>query len=476
VVDQLERVGRHTERFLLDQIFNVSTRLESADARYLSEAERHSFACFNSNDVGGRNLESYLNLIVRVSAPQPIDQYKFYSNAKDRVRNGEPLSKVMLLPEFSFERSEASHRQLWRTLINSLEEFDSATIGHMIRHAIESITDYSALDSADLSIGLRHSTLPFSILKMLDVGGWHDRDGRHRDNVDDNVKEIAEWIYGLGTHSGEGITDALVSPSRGIIGWHDVLIFRLYSCIDRNSSLFNLHRALTHFADPNAPLEGVPLSHIVITEMRMMSQRIFQHFKAQYIETGRNIFADIRQLDLDQLAGKFRLHVHAKINAGHVSDASVQSAVAACKTAMKAFIVYQLTNKLVSGGIGCGYYDGTGNADQGDIFQQMNAYLFGVCFATTQQNDGHRYFIEYLLAGFERFDGTDSETRRPSIDRVTVVLDPPALKAYWSAHREAIFQRKFDTLSEEVVTPNYTMSYAAGVPVVLTMLEHFLQT
>jgi hypothetical protein len=59
---------------------------------------------------------------------------------------------------------------------------------------------------------------------------------------------------------------------------------------------------------------------------------------------------------------------------------------------------------------------------------------------------------------------------------VTTVLDAQKLKAYWVAHRHSILERKFDTLQQEVVTPNYVMPYSNGVPVVLKMLEDFVES
>ena len=356
-ISGLEMEGKKNESFLIEKIFNVATRLDSTDTSRLTEGQRRSYACFNSDSAGGRNLETYLNLIVRVTPPQISNQYKYYENLKDRVKRGEPLSTIIAGEElFSFKCNEFSHEQLWRVLVNSLEEFDSALIGGLIRHAVAAITDYSKLDSSHLGIGLRQSSMAYTLLKLLDAGGWSDRRGLHRDNTDENIAGIAEWIFGEGQHSGEGILELLANPARGIQGLHDALVFRLYSCSDRGGSLFTLQRALVRHSDPRASATGV-LTQVVIPEMRKMSQTVFLTFKEQYISSKRNVFFAIDDLSFEELTGQFSGYVQREVDTGRFSQEQLSSAVAQCKTTLKAFTVYQLTNKQISSGVGCGYYD-----------------------------------------------------------------------------------------------------------------------
>ncbi len=472
---KLEAGGRHSEKLLLVQLFDVTTRLGgTTDASRVSEAVRSSLACFNSDDVGGRNLETYLNLIVRVAPPKKEKQYKFYANAKDKLKDGAPLWQVFADDVFSFDRSEETHDQFWRVLINSLEEFNSAAITAIIRYALSTFVDYSALDNSKLGIGLRNSKMPYTLLKLLDVGGWHDGRGLHRDNSDENVMEIADWIFGLGSHSGEGVLESLTDPARGVLGWHDVLRFRLYSCIDRGGALYNLQRALTHHSDPQAPVTGLTTG-IVVFEMRRISQRIFQLFKSQYITSRRNLFREIDDLTLDALAGKFQLHVKKEVAVGGISQDELDQRVAECKTSMKGFNIYQLTNKLVSSGVGCGRYDEIGDKDQGGIFVAMNEYLFGVCFQVSEANDGYRYFVDYLLGGFEAvFDAPDGKWRRPRISSMTSVLDKQCLTEYWRTHSVGVRARSFELELTEVFTPNYRLRYSEGVPMLFDELDTLL--
>ncbi|HEV8015317.1 MAG TPA: P-loop NTPase fold protein [Stellaceae bacterium] len=473
LTSKLTEEGRQNERFLLDKVFDIDTRLDSKESSGISEAARRSYACFNSDIVGGRNLETYLNLIVRVTAPQVEEEYRFYSNTKDRIRDGEAISKVLAEVDFSFERSETSHNELWRVLINSLGEFDHASISLLIDHAVTTISNYSALEISDLGIGMRHSTMPYNILKLLDLAGWRDIAGGHRNNSDENIIEIADWIFGTGTHTSQGILSRLTDPSRGILGWHDAMVFRLYSCVDRNSSLFNLQRALTRRADPTAPVTGVTIQ-LVVPEMRMISQEIFRRFKEQYINSRRNLFREVDELSLDDLTGKYRLYVNSEMAAGRVSAVEIHGLALACKTAIKSFTVYQLTNKLISSGIGCGFYDETGDGDGAGILKAMNDYLFDICF-DAKDSDGFRSFIEYLLAGFERlFDTADGRTHQPNIDSITTVLDRARLTQYWTDYGEAITACKFEELQTEICTPNYKQPYSEGVPMIIETLNTLL--
>ncbi len=375
---------------------------------------------------------------------------------------------------FSYEDSEESHQQLWRVLVNSLEEFDSESVSQIIRYTVTTISRYSVLEFPDFGIGLRHITMPYTLLKLLDTGGWRDTRGRHRDNSDGNVMEIADWIFGTGEHEGEGILTALTNPSRGVLGWHDIMTFRLNCCVDRNSTFFSLQRALTRDSEPEAPVTGVTTS-IVVAEMRKLSQAIFQIFKWQFIIPKRNILRDISALSLDDLTGDFIRHVRNELEAGHGDIQKLELAADCCRTVIAAFIIYQLSNRRISSGIGCGFYDEVGNADRAGIFNRMNDYLFDVCFAPSDHNDGYEVFFRHLLNQFDLvLDGADGRTRLPRIDHITAVLDQERLRAYWREHRADFIKAKFEDRLEFAINPNYKMPYSEGVPLLIQELDTLL--
>lgn len=470
LVKVLEQTGRHTEKLLLTQLFDSGVRLSGPSGSQLSELDRHSFACFNSGTSEGRNLETYLNLIVRVAPPQKTDQYRFYVNAKDRLKGNEKLDGIFTMPEFSFDKGETPREQLWRVISNNLEQFDSQTIGSLIRHVLMNIPDYSALESPQLGLGMRMGSIVYTLLKLVDVGGWRDEHGSHRNNVDENIMEIAHWVLGLDRHASDGVLTTLASESRGLLGWHDALIFRLYCCVDRTSDLSNIVRSLLLQADVEIRT-GTPARDLVVPQMRQASQLLFGDFKKQYILPGRNFLDEIDKLDMHQLAGRYSKHVGRALATGAISDFLLNDQMCAAKTIVKAFNTYQLTNKIISSGIGCGYYDPSDNGDGHGIHNEMNDYLFTTCFANSSSNDGFFHFITYLMIGFKAsFDSGDGKFRKAS--PASEVLDQTKLKSYWSENAAAIKLRKFGALDDRVVTPNYSLTFKEGVPQIFDMLDN----
>nr|WP_238588373.1 P-loop NTPase fold protein [Paenibacillus polymyxa] len=114
------------QRFILDKIFNVDQRFGAT--RNISEEQLASYACFNGSfrNSSRRNLEQYLNLIIKVSRPPHTEQYRFYVNIKNEILKNQNIVEVIKREEFSFSRGEANHNQIWRVLVNSPQyEFSS---------------------------------------------------------------------------------------------------------------------------------------------------------------------------------------------------------------------------------------------------------------------------------------------------------------------------------------------------------------
>lgn len=472
-VDSLASTGRANEKFLLDSIFHAGTRLEADDPQRISQDALQSYACFNSN--GRRNLERYLNLIVRVSNPPRREQYRFYVSAKNRFLAGQQLDEILAEDDFSFSEDESSHQQFWRVLVNSATELDAVAVTKLINYIVDNISLYSVLEDSKLGLGLRYSSQPYTLLKLLDTVGWWDGQGFHRDNTVENLSGIADWIFGVRTREGSGILKRLMATSRGVLGLRDTMIFRLYSCSDRSSSdnLFNLHRALITYSDPSAPTTGL-VTDLAISEMREMSQQIFAMFKQSFIAPHRNIFEEVDKLSLAELTGAFLPHVEQSVRDGASTTAEIEFRVASTKTVIKSFIVYQLTNKLVSSGVGCGYYDEEGKTDEGGIFLAMNTYLFR-CFSPEIEANGFEYFLDYLLTQFRHKFGMRADVSwAPDITSITTVLHADLLRQYWDTYRVAFDALRFDSLDRNVVTPNYIASYRGDLGALFEELDKLL--
>jgi len=386
------------QKFLLNKVFEVSQRLEDAHPDSISAELKTSLACFNGDfwSKGNRNLESYLNLIVLSSKPQQIDQYKFYLNQKNRLADGISIKKILSHKNFSRSKGESSHVQLWKVIVNSAYEFSEQVGNKLITYLIKNIANYSHLEHDKTGLGLRRD-LCFYLVKMLDQVGWVDENGEHRNNTDQNVLGIAEWIFGEGKHSGKGILAALSEEKRGLLGFYDLLAFRLYCSADRGGDIFNLSRALSKHGDPNAPTAG-SIKIIAIEEMRIISQEVYKIFKSRYIKTKKNIFDIVDDLTLDDLASKYKNFVQKKIKSGEIKNA--EQMVSSHKSVIKSFVVYQLGSSSTDFGIACGYYDPEGKKDKHQIASEINEYLFKVCFNPGKKKDNkknYEHFLNYLL-------------------------------------------------------------------------------
>ena len=466
-----------SQKFLLNKVFEVSQRLENALSDSVSAEMRTSLACFNGDiwSTGNRNLENYLNLIVISSKPQPIDQYKFYLNQKDKLASGISIQKILAQKAFSYAKGESSHKQLWKVIINSAYEFSKQVGNKLITYLVSNIVNYSHLEYDEMGLGLRRD-LCFYLAKMLDQAGWVDEDGEHHRNTDENISEIADWIFGEGRHNKQGILSILSQKDRGVLGVYDLLIFRLYCSADRGSNIYNLTSSLAKHGDPEAPTTG-SVKTIVIEEMRIVSQKVFQVFNTQYIKPKKNFFDDIDQITLDDLVGKFNKFVNKKIKSGEINN--VDQLVGNTKSVIKAFSVYQLGSSSTESGISCGYYDPEGKKDKKVISSEINNYLFEVCFSPGKAKDNTRnyeHFLDYLLINlrsvFRTFKG---RSYAPHIDEFTKVLDKERLVKYWKTNSTKIKSLKFEKKDKTIFTPNYTATYKEDLPDVCKVLDDFVR-
>jgi hypothetical protein len=286
-------------------VLDYSSFLFSDNWLLPDQEQLSSYACFNGSFWGtnGRNLEQYLNLIIKVSRPTPTEQYKFYLNLKNEILEKISVAEVFKREEFSFTNGEVIHEQMWRVLINSpSNEYSHEKAKEIIQFALDSLPQYSVLEIGNIGVGLRRHSLIFFIAKLLDQVGWTDEIGKHHNNTNENILEIAEWIFGENEYKHNGILESLVKEERAILGIHDLLLFRLYCCADRGGDMFNLSRALSTHGGQDNPLEG-SVKKIVIGEMREISQYIFQIFKGRYIDNQKNIFDEVLSLSNEAICG-----------------------------------------------------------------------------------------------------------------------------------------------------------------------------
>lgn len=453
--------------FLLTQLFDVTT-LKLGDRSDVDEALLASRACFNHDSF--RNLERYLKLIIRFVTPEPQETFVLYQEAAERVRKGESITSILMSPDFRLERGEHSHDQFWRVLVNQSHDFTSAVAEDAINTLVDYLPHYSAIENDDRI--LRQRSI-YSLLRLLDQAGWGRTSGRRLPNTADNIMEIAWRIFGERSYEGQGLLQRLAGSDRGVLGWNDLMLFRLQCSADRLGQLYNLHSALIVHQDRSAATTGL-VSDLALMGMRRLSQEVFALFKRTYIDPRRNFFSEVSDAPVETFLGE-ALQQASRDDQSEEGAASLAQRVSSARSIVKSFVIYQLSNPLPpnGSGVGCGRYDECGAGDGGGIARLMNKYAFGVCFNPDIHKDNVFHFLDHCLSHLSNsfFSGRDEEGYFASKAELPGGLDPMEMGRYWSQHRELIRQRVLDVEERRVITSNYIASYRKDLDGVFNELD-----
>lgn len=462
-------------RFLLEQLFDVNV-LGLGDGRNMEESVLRSRACFNKGN--NRNLEGFLKLIVRCATPEPRETFILYQTAVDRVRKGRSIASVLAESEFIIELEETAHDQFWRILVNQAHDFTSSTAEDAIDTLVGHLPLYSSFDKGDR--GLRQRSI-YSLLRLLDRAGWGRTAGRRRANSSENVVEIAWRIFGEQAFVGRALLERLASPDRGVLGWNDLMLFRLQCSEDRGGQLFNLHTALIVHQDMSAPTSGL-VSQLALMGMRRLSQQVFAHFKRTYIDPRRNFIAEACEVPVDAFLGQAFAHLHEQASLDPRSeqgDTTIARRVAVTRSVVTSFVIYQLSNSLPPGGsgVGCGYYDESGIEDGGGISRLMNEYVFDFCFNPLVDGDNVLLFLDHCLAHLSSpfHTGDDEKGYVATKSALPGGLDPKSMGRYWLTHRDHIRGLGLQDCGRCVFLPSYTASYRDDVDGIFTVLDELAQ-
>jgi hypothetical protein len=458
-------------KFLLKQLFEVTT-LKLVGRSDVDEEALASRACFNQDSF--RNLEKYLKLIVRFATPEPQDTFVLYQEAVQRVRKGASIVSVLESPDFRLELGEHAHDQFWRVLVNQSHDFTGTVAEDAIDTLVDYLPRYSAIDKDDR--GLRQRSI-YSLLRLLDRAGWGKTSGHRLPNTAENIVEIVWRIFGERSYEGKGLLQRLAGADRGVLGWNDLMLFRLQCSADRQGQLFNLHSALIVHQDPKAETSG-EVRKLALLGMRRLSQEVFALFKQTYIDAQRNFFAEVSDAPDEAYLGEASSRLNQRDSTDSQTDhgaVSLAQRVSSTRTVVKSFVIYQLSNPLppVGSGVGCGYYDEHGAGDGRGIARLMNEYVFGFCFNPDIHQDNIIYFLDQCLSHLSNayFSGGDEEGYFASKDVLPGGLDPKEMGRYWSQHRELILQRNLQVEERNVVTRNYIASYKKDLAGVFDVLD-----
>ncbi|MFO1880590.1 P-loop NTPase fold protein [Pseudomonas aeruginosa] len=475
-----ELVGAQQESaaFLLTQLFDI-TVLELKALNEADEALLASRACFNQDSF--RNLEGYLKLIVRFVTPEPQETFVLYQKAVEAVQNGASIASILASPEFQLKLGEHSHDQFWRVLVNQSYDFTQATADDSINTLVDCLPLYGAIKVKDR--GLRQRSV-YSLLHLLDRAGWGRTAGRRRSNTPENIVEIAWRIFGEGPHLNRGLLQRIASIDRGVLGWYDLMLFRLQCSADRQGQLHNLHSALIVNQDMSAATTGY-VTNLALMGMRKLSQEVFALFKRDYIAPQRNFFSAVncvRDEDILGQAASYSAQSESENQQSEWAGTSIGIRISSARSAIKSFVIYQLSNPQAPGGfgVGCGYYDECGANDGGGISRLMNSYVFDVCFNPVIDEDNIFLFIDHCLAHlsnsfFSAGDGDgDGDSYFASRSELPGGLDPERMKRYWQQHRELIRQRVLGQEERQVVTSNYIAYYHENLAGVFRVLDEMI--
>jgi hypothetical protein len=469
--EQVKGEYQGAAKFLLEQLFDVGV-LALGDARNLDELVLRSRACFNKGKT--RNLESFLKLIVRFATPEPQDTYVLYQTAVDRVLKGQAIASVLSENDFLLEGTEYAHDQFWRVLVNQAHKFTTATAEDAIETLIDFLPRYSSFDNDDR--GLRPRSI-YSLVRLLDSAGWGRTTGQRRTNSSENVVEIAWRIFGEQAFVGRGLLERLTSTDRGVLGWNDLMLFRLQCSEDRGGQLYNLYSALIADQDMSARTTG-SVSDLALMGMRKLSQRVFALFKRSYIGARRNFIAEASGVPVDLLLGQAFVHLHAQASEAPGSqhgNETIAGKVASARFFAGSFVIYQLSNSLPANGlgVGCGYYDEVGTEDRGGISELMNKYVFDFCFNPKVDEDNVFRFLDHCLAHLSSpfQTGRDEDGFIATKAELPGGLNPKAMGMYWEQHREYIRGLGLQNSGRCVFMPRYTAFYRDDLAGVFAVLD-----
>lgn len=468
---QLKDEVQATAWFLLAQLFDAGA-LEIGDESAIEESVHRSRACFNSGDF--RNLEAYLKLIVRFATPEPQDTFILYQDAVERVQKGAPIASVLTSPDFELARGEHAHDQFWRVLVNQSHGFSSLLAEDAVETLIEYLPRYSSFENDDR--GLRQRSI-YSLLRLLDRAGWGRTSGRRLPNSAENVIEIAWRLFGENAYRGKGLLERLASPDRGVLGWNDLMLFRLQCSPDRQGQLHNVHTALIVHQDKTATTSGL-VSKLALIGMRKLSQKVFALFKRTYIDSQRNFLAEANDAPIEAFLGIAFANLIEEASWDPKSehgDNAIARRIASARSLVKSFVIYQLSNSLPpnGSGVGCGHYDEDGVEDGGGIAKVMNDYVFGICFNPEIHESNVHLFLDHCLSHLSSsfFSGRDEDGYVATKAELPGGLNPKDMGRYWRQHREHIRGRDLHASERCVFTSNYTAFYRDDLDGVFAVLD-----
>lgn len=458
--------------FLLKQLFDVN-ELKLNAGHSIDDAVVRSRACFNN--ANNKNLQNYLKLIVKFITPEPRETFVLYQKAVERIIKGNKIRAELEKSDFNFEHGEQSHNQFWNLLVNQSYRFTSSVAEDAIDTLLDYLPKYSLVQTPNIHRGLRPRSI-YSLVSLLNNAGWGRTNGQRLPNNHENIVEITDRIFGEGDYEEKGIISRLAAEERGILGWEDLMSFRLTCAADRQGQWHNVYSALVLDHDNTARTDGL-VSVLAINGMRRLSQKVFTQFKETFITPKRNFLAEIKNtLDVDFL-GDLETYFNQQEKLETMNRLPLVEYLKSARSAVQIFVIYQLTNNQGStgAGVGCGFYDEDGQDDSSGISKLMNEYIFNVCFNPNICEDNVFYFLDHCLLHFERTYRRDEVEYLPTQTSLSGTLDSNEISKYWQDHREFIISKNFTNIDQQVMASNYIATYSEDLQSVFDVLDEMIE-
>lgn len=450
--------------FLLSQLFDVEAWAKGALITN-DETPWRTRACFNWQH---RNLERYLQLIVRLKVPEPTTSYRLYKDQLQAVKDRKlTMTDVLSRPDFSLALSESPQDQLWTLVVNHAYELSRAAADDAIDTLVRWLPKYSSLEFSQQS--MRHRAV-VSLLFVLDRAGFGEvrGDGRLRDLAD--LPELAVRLIGGRSSSSPSLVQQLVAPDRGPLGWGDLLLLRLCCSADRQANVHNVYTALARLEDAGSTATG-DVSVLAATSMRRLTQKVFEEFRRAYIDSGRNFFLDVDRITEAEILGEGGRAILEDVD-------DLEAALKSSRSGLMSFVIYQLVNDWGGRGegVGCGRYDEVGMQDAGGIRKAMTQYLLGFCFDPSQGVSHARAFADYCLRSLrdEPFEFIGVDSVEGTQKAVTKLLGREAMTAFWLISGDQIKTLLSSAKGTVYCYNNFKATYEDRLPTLFLALDQLV--
>lgn len=428
-------------RFIVRKLFDVDTlALATLGTDKTVLATR---ACFNSDRR--RNLERYLALIVRNLVPELVSTEAIYDSAVSSIKLEGDVRRV--LSSGYFDGSALAHEKFWSEFSRRAGSFEETIVVDAINVVVDTLRNYRL----DFYGRTGRSAAVYSLAIMVDAIGWTRRGAVEKDRWK-IYSRMCDLILGAGHLAEDGIIHRLSAEERGVLGINDMMLFRLQCSGDRGSQLTNIRDALAFGAAQK--IINRTKEEAVIEGMRAVSQAAFDVFRKRYIDSSLNFFSLVDGTDDSELKGVFPNHADSE--SSDTSSIDFQ----ASKASIKRFVPYQLSNRLppTGSGVGCGYYDESGDGDAGGISIAMTRYLLDTCFRPSV-GELSFYFADHCLSSMQNGYSVDGDDLVPTFDGILAGMNEVLVREFWLEFRDQFLEMNLHLVDRQVITINYTAHY-----------------